>query len=99
MAIVEANVEYGAGRGTLGRALAAQMIYQPIEFDQPRPAAPFQGVVLANEFLDALPVHRVVGREGGGLAELLVTADLDDEARNVLAAGAQGLSIHQAGDS
>ena len=64
--------EYGAGRGTLGRALAAQMIYQPIEFDQPRPAAPFQGVVLANEFLDALPVHRVVGREGGGLAELLV---------------------------
>ena len=34
------------------------------------------GAVLANEVLDALPVHRVVGREGG-LRELLVTLDAD----------------------
>ncbi len=32
------------------------------------------GAVVANEVLDALPVHRVVGR-GGGLHELLVAAD------------------------
>ena len=35
------------------------------------------GVVVANEVLDALPVHRVVGRPdvAGGLAELLVAVD------------------------
>lgn len=63
--------EYGAGRGTLGRALPAGMAYEPIEFDQPPPSGNFSGVVLANEFIDALPVHRVVAR-GGGLRELLV---------------------------
>jgi SAM-dependent MidA family methyltransferase len=36
------------------------------------PAGPFVGVVLANEFLDALPVHRVVGRADGALGELYV---------------------------
>jgi len=35
-------------------------------------AGPFVGVVLANEFLDALPVHRVVGRAGGAVGELYV---------------------------
>jgi SAM-dependent MidA family methyltransferase len=63
--------EYGAGRGTLGRALRTQVTYQPVEFDQPRPATPFTGVVLANEFLDALAVHRVVQR-ADGLRELCV---------------------------
>ncbi|MEA2676500.1 MAG: hypothetical protein QOJ81_641, partial [Chloroflexota bacterium] len=57
--------EYGAGRGTLGRALPSEMTYEPFEFDTPRPNTPFVGVVLANEFLDALPVHRVVGRPAG----------------------------------
>lgn len=41
---------------------------------RPQPASaetPFNGVVLANEFLDALPVHRVTQRDGG-LAELFV---------------------------
>ena len=35
------------------------------------------GAVIANEVVDALPVHRVVGRPGvtGGLAELLVAVD------------------------
>lgn len=63
--------EYGAGRGTMGNALPAGMGYEPIEFDTPHPASPFVGVVLANEFLDALPVHRVVCRSEG-LHELKV---------------------------
>jgi len=37
-------------------------------------AATVVGAVVANEVLDALPVHRLVGR-AGGLRELLVTAD------------------------
>ena len=36
-----------------------------------RPTAPETGAVVANEFLDALPVHRLVGR-AGGIRELLV---------------------------
>jgi SAM-dependent MidA family methyltransferase len=57
--------EYGAGRGTLGRALPPDIHYEPIEFGDARPHQPFTGVVLANEFLDALPVHRVVARDDG----------------------------------
>ncbi len=41
-----------------------------LEADLP-PEAPETGAVVANEFLDALPVHRVVGRPGG-IRELLV---------------------------
>lgn len=63
--------EYGAGRGTLGAALPAGINYEPVEFDTLRPRSPFSGVILANEFLDALPVHRVVAR-GGVLRELRV---------------------------
>jgi SAM-dependent MidA family methyltransferase len=63
--------EYGAGRRTLGSALPPDMRYEPIEFGDARPTQPFTGVVLANEFLDALPVHRVVGRDDG-LKELRV---------------------------
>jgi SAM-dependent MidA family methyltransferase len=41
------------------------------------PTAPVEaGAVIANEVLDALPVHRVVGR-AGGLRELLVGLDAD----------------------
>lgn len=57
--------EYGAGRRTLGRALPAGINYEPVEFDSARPGTAFAGVVLANEFLDALPVNRVVGRSAG----------------------------------
>jgi len=80
--------EYGAGTGALhvaivdgltriGSGLVAQLDYQPVEnvarqAVADRPAGPFVGCVLANEFLDALPVHRVVARANGGLAELLV---------------------------
>jgi SAM-dependent MidA family methyltransferase len=63
--------EYGAGRGTLGRGLPGDMTYEPVEFGDARPARPFTGVVLANEFLDALPVNRVIARPDG-LRELMV---------------------------
>ena len=63
--------EYGAGRGTLGAARPDGINYEPVEFDSPPPAAHFTGAVLANEFLDALPVHRVV-MGADGLHELRV---------------------------
>jgi SAM-dependent MidA family methyltransferase len=64
------------------------MTYEPVEFGDARPARPFTGVVFANEFLDALPVHRVVATQEGlkelrvgwsdeGFAE--VKADLSDQ--------------------
>ncbi len=80
--------EYGAGTGALHAAivdgltriesgLVERLDYQPVENKArqaaaDRPAGPIVGCVLANEFLDALPVHRVIGQRGGGLAELLV---------------------------
>jgi SAM-dependent MidA family methyltransferase len=70
--------EWGAGRGTLARtvadglradgsALADALEWQPTDLPgrHPDPAAgPFTGAVLANEYLDALPVHRVEQRDG-----------------------------------
>jgi SAM-dependent MidA family methyltransferase len=44
---------------------------------EPDDGAPITGAVIANEVLDALPVHRVEGRPGGGLDELLVDVDRD----------------------
>jgi SAM-dependent MidA family methyltransferase len=38
---------------------------------------PIDGIVLANELLDALPVHRVIGGPGGELRELLVDVGAD----------------------
>jgi len=63
--------EYGAGRGTLANAMNESFRYEPVEFADARPGRPIAGCVLANEFLDALPVHRVV-MEGGRLHEVLV---------------------------
>ena len=42
---------------------------------EPDDGAPITGAVIANEVLDALPVHRVEGRPGGGLDELFVDVD------------------------
>lgn len=56
------RAEIAARLGTLGR---------PRELDD---QARFTGVVMANEFLDALPVHRVTNH-GGRLAELFVDWD------------------------
>ncbi len=78
--------EYGAGRGTLratvedglradgsdlGEALRWVAIDLP-ERSDPIPADPSVGVILANEYLDALPVHRLQ-RVGGGIVEHCVT--------------------------
>lgn len=70
--------EWGAGRGTLGRtvrdglasdgsALTGALDWRPVDLPGRHPLgadAPFQGAVVANEYLDALPVHRLVVREG-----------------------------------
>jgi SAM-dependent MidA family methyltransferase len=78
--------EWGAGRGTLAASvqgglerddpeLARALVWQPQDLADRHGApleGPFEGVVLANELVDALPVHRVVRRRDG-LAELYVT--------------------------
>src|SRR5919201_3735472 len=78
--------EYGAGTGALGQqireglqrdgsALAASLRYEPIETAGRSGSAlspePMIGMILGNEFLDALPVHRVIN-DGGRLRELYV---------------------------
>lgn len=65
---------------TSGSALAPALRYEPIEVEGrlappqgtgPRKSGRMVGCVIANEFLDALPVHRV-RNEGGTLLELKV---------------------------
>jgi SAM-dependent MidA family methyltransferase len=71
--------EWGAGRGTLardvaaglradGHPLAGALAWEPVDVAGRHPAPSngrFDGVVLANELVDALPVHRVVQRAEG----------------------------------
>jgi len=78
--------EWGAGRGTLGRttteglaadgsALTGALDWQPTDLRGRYPHPPpggFTGAVIANEYLDALPVHRVQQR-GDRLLERYVT--------------------------
>ncbi len=63
-------VELGAGEGRLGRDLRrwiaqtkpdlhSRLRYRPVELGCPNLPRRIEGVVLANEFFDALPVHRV----------------------------------------
>ena len=78
--------EYGAGTAALGMQireglrrdrspLAESLRYEPIETAGRAGSAvaeePIVGVILGNEFLDALPVHRVIN-DGGRLRELYV---------------------------
>lgn len=56
--------EYGAGRGTLGDALREHFGYETVEAGDPVPSTRIVGVVLANEVLDAMPVHQVVILDG-----------------------------------
>ena len=62
----------------LVRRLEGEGLAGLLLIDAPGPD-PETGAVLANEVVDALPVHRVIGRPGspGGLRELLVTSDGD----------------------
>lgn len=78
--------EYGAGRGTLrdsvvaglraeGSGLADAIDWVAVDLldrSDSRPAAAFGGAVLANEYLDALPVHRLQ-QLGGETVEHWVT--------------------------
>jgi SAM-dependent MidA family methyltransferase len=70
--------EYGAGRGMLeaavraglradGSGLGEALAYEGVDLPAPDPGGVVTGCIVANEFLDALPVHRVVRRR----AELL----------------------------
>lgn len=77
--------EWGAGHGALAEAvqaglaadgspLAGRLEWQPVDLAGRHPVAPtgpVVGVVLANELLDALPVHRLA-RLDGRLVELFV---------------------------
>jgi SAM-dependent MidA family methyltransferase len=83
--------EYGAGRGTLATSIAQGLLrrhsplaealrYEQIDVHGGLPglhaSTPMIGCVLGNEFLDALPVHRIVGTDDG-LREIYV--DWHDE--------------------
>ena len=70
-------VEVEAARvAAFGDRLAADRLAPYLEMSDP-PAIPIEtGAVVANEVLDALPVHRVVGRPGG-IRELLVGSTRD----------------------
>jgi SAM-dependent MidA family methyltransferase len=74
--------EHGAGSGALAAAileglrrddspLADAIRYETVEVGDDHSAGPVVGAVIANELLDALPVHRVVSRDGT-LRELYV---------------------------
>jgi len=63
-------VELGAGRAEMGAAFSAWR-YVPIDLERGVLPEKFSGVVLANEFFDALPVHLAV-RRGGTYREMLV---------------------------
>jgi len=60
----------------LAARLRAEGFDHALAADEPPSDAVETGVVIANEVLDALPVHRVVGRPGG-LRELLVAVGAD----------------------
>ncbi len=67
-------VEPGAGRREMAEYFA-DCNYVPVEFGDDMPDR-FQGVVFANEFFDAMPVH-VVKRHGRGFHEMRVGLDGD----------------------
>ncbi len=69
------HARLGSLRARLAAAGLAERLVVADDDAATRPAArPAVGALIANEVLDALPVHRVVGR-GDGPRELLVTAD------------------------
>jgi len=68
-------VELGAGRAEMAGAFAG-LRYLPVDVDRGRLPGSFRGVLFANEFFDALPVHLVV-RRGTCFREMLVGLDRD----------------------
>ncbi|MBA3877616.1 MAG: SAM-dependent methyltransferase [Anaerolinea sp.] len=71
-----APARVGQVRERLGSIGAAEVL-------EPDDDTPVVGAVLANEVLDALPVHRVEGREDGELVELFVGLDAAGELTTV----------------
>ena len=72
-------VEFGGHRGQLRNdvlAAAPDLRYRVIEVDDPLPDS-IVGCVFSNEFLDALPVHRV-RVEHGACSEIYVTSDFKE---------------------
>lgn len=63
-------VELGAGRGEMAEALS-EFTYVPLDIERGVMPHPFEGVVFANEFFDALPVDVYI-RTGGEFRERLV---------------------------
>ena len=63
-------VELGAGRGEMAGAFG-EFRYIPVDFGRGEMPERFTGVVFANEFFDALPVH-VFKWSGGSYREMLV---------------------------
>jgi SAM-dependent MidA family methyltransferase len=95
--------EYGAGRGTLegsvrtgldedGSELLEALAWQSVDLAADPGEEPVVGAILANEYLDALPVHRLVCRRGR-LLERYVTwrdgwfAEVEDEPSSPALAG------------
>ena len=67
-------------------ALATRIEAEGLQgFVEPADARPAPGAILANELLDALPVHQVVGGPDGEVRERFVTAADDASAENPLA--------------
>jgi len=56
-------VELGAGRGEMAGAFA-EWRYIPVDLNDGALPARFRGMVFANEFFDALPVHAITYRDG-----------------------------------
>lgn len=66
-------LELGAGRGEMAAALQG-LAYFPVEPSTAALPEDFRGVIFANEFFDALPVH-LVERRKSGFREMRVTMD------------------------
>jgi SAM-dependent MidA family methyltransferase len=65
-------LELGAGRSDMKDHLS-RWSYQAFDWNTPGLPTPFSGLVFANEFFDALPVH-LLARTAIGWSELLVTS-------------------------
>jgi SAM-dependent MidA family methyltransferase len=74
-AILELSANLRARQRATLQARAAHLV-ERVEWLERLPAAPFEGVILANELLDAMPVHRV-RLTPGGATEQYVTWEQD----------------------
>jgi SAM-dependent MidA family methyltransferase len=57
-------VQLGAGRAEMSEAFGSRFLYTPVDVDRGQMPERITGVVFANEFFDALPVHLAARRAG-----------------------------------